>query len=124
LGPVVAPLAAHPGRLHRWAVEDGRARLRVAADLHAQALPPRRVDPLPGAVEAPGPPVTGDRAPRRQVVGQQARRRQHGSRRRWRSTTPAGDASPGAPLAWEPGRAAQGSSTPRRTNRWRTLVFP
>jgi hypothetical protein len=57
LATIIAALPTDPRRLHRLAVNDAGTRLLITAQLHAQGLAQRRVDPLPGAVAAPLPQI-------------------------------------------------------------------
>ena len=72
LAAVVAAPAAATGRLDRLTVTTAGAGLRITSQLHAPLLAPRRVEPLPGAVEAPLAEGVKDRLPGRELVGQQA----------------------------------------------------
>jgi hypothetical protein len=53
LATIEAALAPHAIRLHRLAVDDPGIRLGIAAQVDAERLTQRRVDPLPGPIQAP-----------------------------------------------------------------------
>jgi hypothetical protein len=73
LGSVVATLfSAYPGGLHRLAIHNGCARLRVSLEAYSQTMAQGSVQPLPGAIDAPDPEVVVDGLPRRELMWQQA----------------------------------------------------
>src|SRR5215218_6728719 len=72
LACVVASLpTAHAGALHRLGIDDSRAGLRISPEADPQTLADGRVDPFPGAVDAPETEVMVDGLPRWEVVGQE-----------------------------------------------------
>src|SRR5438270_8737636 len=73
LATVVSTLfSSHAGALHRLAVDDASAWLRISAHTaNAHPLAQGSVHPLPGAVDPPSSEVMVDGLPRRKVVRQE-----------------------------------------------------
>ena len=72
LPPSKPALPADARGLDRLAVDDSGAGLGITAEVHAEPFAQRRVDPLPGPIQAPFPEIVVDRLPRRPLLGQEA----------------------------------------------------
>src|SRR5579863_7665382 len=71
LAAVVTADPAHAGRLDRLTVHDAAARPGIPSLANPFPFAQRRVEPFPGAVEAPGPEVVVDRLPGRELPRQE-----------------------------------------------------
>jgi len=65
---VTAFLSAYPGTLYRLGIHYAGTGLRISLQADPQAFPDCRIDPLPGAVDAPLSEVMVDGGPSRKLV--------------------------------------------------------